>query len=177
MPENSAAHMVAWHREPTGELLSSRVGAVELLDVLRPTVAVSVFITFAALALHQYPECRQKLAAGEGGYADIFTQEVRRFYPFFPSVVARVRRDFEWSGYRFRSGTRFMLDLHGTTNHDPRLWEAPDEFRPERFRKRPPCPFDFIPQGGGDPHIITAVRGKESRWSFSKWQPIFSPFR
>lgn len=152
LAQNSAARAIAFHRELNDDLLPSRIAAVELLNVLRPTVAVSVFITFAALALHQYPECRQKLAEGESGYAELFAQEVRRFYPFFPSVAARVRRDFEWNDYRFRSGTRVMLDLYGT-NHDPRIWEAPDEFRPERFRARKTCPFGFIPQGGGDPHI------------------------
>ncbi len=33
-----------------------------------------------------------------------------------------------------------------------RLWERPEEFRPERFRGRAASPFDLIPQGGGDHH-------------------------
>lgn len=74
---------------------------MEVINLLRPTVAISVFITLAAHALHRHPECRQKLQAGEAGYADFFVQEVRRFYPFFPAVMARARRDFEWRGYRF----------------------------------------------------------------------------
>jgi fatty-acid peroxygenase len=41
-----------------------------------------------------------------------------------------------------------MLDLYGT-NHDPRAWDAPNEFRPDRFRDREPGPFEFVPQGGG----------------------------
>jgi fatty-acid peroxygenase len=102
--------------------------------------------------LHRYPACRQKLAAGESGYAELFAQEVRRFYPFFPSVMALVRRDFEWKGYRFPAGARVMLDLYGT-DHDARMWDAPEEFRPERFRGWKECSFSFIPQGGGDPHI------------------------
>jgi fatty-acid peroxygenase len=110
-----------------------------------------VFITHAAHALHEHPECRQRLQAGEAGYADLFVQEVRRFYPFFPAVMARTRRGFEWKGYRFPEGARVMLDLHGT-DHDPRSWNAPEEFRPERFRRWDGSPFDFIPQGGGDHH-------------------------
>jgi fatty-acid peroxygenase len=42
-----------------------------------------------------------------------------------------------------------MLDLYGT-NHDARLWERPEEFRPERFRHWDGNAFDFIPQGGGE---------------------------
>jgi fatty-acid peroxygenase len=148
-PEHSAAHVIAWHRKPDGESLSARVAAVELLNVLRPTVAVSVYVAFVAHALHEHPECRRRLAAGEEGYAELFVQEVRRFYPFFPVAAARVRGDFEWRGYRFPRGRRVLLDLHGA-NCDARTWDAPEEFRPERFRQRDGSPFDFVPQGGGD---------------------------
>lgn len=147
--EQSAAHVIAWHRDRDGRLLTPPVAAVELLNVLRPTVAVAVYIVFVAHALRRHPESRQKLRAGEEGYADLFVQEVRRFYPFFPAVAARVRRDFEWRGYRFPRGTRVMLDLYGT-NLDPRTWEAPRQFRPERFRRWDGSSFNFIPQGGGD---------------------------
>lgn len=150
-PKESAAWVAAMHRDLKGELLDRHTAAVELINVLRPTVAVSVFITFAALALHQYPSCREKLVSGESGYVDLFAQEVRRFYPFFPAVMARVRQDFDWRGFHFPAATPVALDLYGT-NHDPRTWEAPDEFRPERFRQWDGSPFNFIPQGGGDHH-------------------------
>ena len=147
-PENSAARVIATWRDLDGALLSPRVAAVELLNILRPTVAVSVFITFAGHALHRFPACRHKLQADDESL-EPFVQEVRRFYPFFPAVMARVRRDFEWNGYRFPRGRRVMLDLYGT-NRDPRAWDAPEEFRPERFHHWGGSPFDFIPQGGGD---------------------------
>lgn len=150
-PEESALRVIALHRDLGGKPLRPRVAAVELLNVLRPTVATSVFITLAAHALHRHPECRRRLEAGEAGYAELFVQEVRRFYPFFPAVMARTRREFEWKGYRFPEGARVMLDLHGT-DHDPRSWDAPDEFRPERFRTWDGNPFTFVPQGGGDHH-------------------------
>lgn len=73
-------------------------------------------------------------------------------YPFFPSIVARVRHDFEWKGYRFPEGRRVMLDLYGT-NHDQRAWQAPDQFRPERFRRWDGNPFTFVPQGPGDHYL------------------------
>ena len=78
-----------------------------------------------------------------------FVQEVRRLYPFFPAVVARVRDTFEWNDRTFPQGRRVLLDLYGT-NHDPRIWKAPQEFRPERWKGRRPHPFEFVPQGGGD---------------------------
>jgi fatty-acid peroxygenase len=47
-PADSALHVIATYRDLNGRVLPPRIAAVELLNVLRPTVAVSVFITFAA---------------------------------------------------------------------------------------------------------------------------------
>jgi fatty-acid peroxygenase len=41
-----------------------------------------------------------------------------------------------------------LLDLFGT-NRDPRIWDEPTAFRPERFRTWTGDPFRLIPQGGG----------------------------
>lgn len=135
-----------------GNLLDPRVAAVEVLNVLRPTVALSVYATFIAHALHRDPECRLKLEAGDDGLLEMFVQEARRFYPFFPAAVALVRRAFDWKNYHFPAGRRVLLDLYGT-NHDPRTWQAPEEFRPGRFSGGDPNRFTFIPQGGGDPDL------------------------
>ncbi|MQA01084.1 MAG: cytochrome P450 [Dehalococcoidia bacterium] len=139
---------IAGHREPDGRLLDERVAAVELLSVLRPTVAVSRFIVFVALALQSSAGSRAKLEAGDLD-PEWFVHEVRRFYPFFPFVVARAGEDFEWGGYRIPSGERVLLDLYGT-NHDARWWPQPGRFQPERFRDWTGDPFTLIPQGGGD---------------------------
>ena len=151
-PEGSALHAIALHRDLDGKLLDKKAAAGELNNVLRATDAVARFITFAALALHEHPECRQKLRAGEDGYLDCFVQEVRRFYSFFPAIMARVRKDFDWNGYHFPKGTRTLLDLYGT-DHDARIWENPETFRPERFRDWDGGAFNLIPQGGGDHYI------------------------
>lgn len=155
LSDESPAAIVIGHRDLGGALLPPDVAAVELLNILRPTVAVSVFITFVALALHEHPECRRKVESGEEDeiYLDLFVNEVRRFYPFFPAVAARVREDFEWRGYHFPKGRRVLLDLYGT-DHDARVWADPGAFRPERLRRdRPACPFAMIPQGGGEHHV------------------------
>ena len=146
----SALHAVAFHRDLSAHLLDAQIAAVELLNVLRPTVAVAVFVVFAAHALHLHPEWRTRiLQDGSGDSMHLFVQEVRRFYPFFPSVLAETCKEFEWRGMRFDAGIRTILDLYGT-DHDARTWEAPDEFRPERIRNWKPNPYTLIPQGGGD---------------------------
>jgi len=159
VPESCALASIAWHRDPDGELLPPRVAAVEVLDVLRPIVAVARFVAFTALALHEHPSWRERIARGENGDTERFVHEVRRFYPFVPFVPARVRRDFEWRGYRFVEGTRALLDLYGT-NHDPRAWDEPDRFAPDRFRQWGESPFDFVPQGGGDHHANHRCAGE-----------------
>jgi len=37
-------HAIAWHRDGEGRLLDTKVARVELINVLRPTVAVARFI-------------------------------------------------------------------------------------------------------------------------------------
>ena len=141
---------IAFHRDANGSLLPPRIAAVELLNVLRPTVATSVYLVFAAHALQVEPAVRAALGAREAKLTECVLQEVRRVYPFFPAVTARVRDDFAWRGFDFRAGTRTLLDLFGT-NHDARVWKAPNVFRPERFLERTPSAFELVPQGGGEP--------------------------
>lgn len=147
-PAGSALAVITSHQDVPGQALPPDVAAVELINVLRPTVAVARFVTFAAMALHQHPQYRDDLADGNDKSLQ-FVQEVRRFYPFFPAVGGRALDAFEWRGHRFDTGAWVLLDLYGT-NHDPRLWEQPNRFRPERFAGWQGNPNTLIPQGGGD---------------------------
>lgn len=149
-PPSSAAYIVAHHHEPDRRPMASRVAGVELLNVLRPTVATAVYITFVAHALDAHPDWNERLAHGDGSEDHAFVEEVRRHYPFFPAVAAVVREEFEWRGHRFRQGRRVLLDLYGT-NHDSGCWPDPERFDPERFLGEEPDRFAFVPQGGGDP--------------------------
>lgn len=151
VPEGSAAHLIAWYRDQDGRPLDTDAAAVELLNVLRPTVAVARYVTFAALALHEHPESRGALDGADDEALEAFVQEVRRFYPFFPLVGGRVLTPFEWRGHRFEKDAWVLLDLYGTL-HDERLWKDAGTFRPERFGGRKPTAFDLIPQGAGDHH-------------------------
>ena len=98
-PASSALAVVAGYRDLDGELLDPRTAAVELLNVLRPTVAIHRWVALAALALELHPRWKDALAA---------------------------------------------------TDHDPRSFDEPERFRPERFRDRDVGAFDLVPQGGGD---------------------------
>ncbi|MGM8365969.1 cytochrome P450 [Virgibacillus sp. W0181] len=147
--DKTALYQMSWHRDLDNELMDVDIAAVELINILRPIVAIGRFITFGALALHTFPETQKKLQLDENNFDQMFVQEIRRYYPFTPFLGARVRKDFFWGGYDFKEGTLVLLDAYGM-NHNPDLWESPEQFRPERFDDRTQNQFIFIPQGGGD---------------------------
>lgn len=140
--------VIIWYKDINDEFLKPRIAAVEILNLIRPAVAISVYMVFIAHALHSNPDCYEKLQSGDDQFADNFIQEVRRYYPFFPSVMAKVKQDFTWRNIEFKKGARAILDLYGI-NNDPRLWDSPHSFWPERFDFYSPDNYDFIPQGGG----------------------------
>ena len=144
----SPMYIISFYKEH-GKLLDLKVATVELINILRPIVAIANYIVFAAVAMHQYPSAKRKIVSGDKNYMEWFVHEVRRFFPFTPFVGARVRDTFTWKGYEFPKGMLVLLDVYGT-DHDPRKWQRPEEFRPERFKNFTPGAFDFIPRGGGD---------------------------
>src|SRR5690606_31664473 len=146
----TAADAVIRHRDVDGALLNPRMAAFELLNVLRATVAVSWWVTFAAHALYRWPSHRGPLGDDDTGYIEAFVHELRRFYPFAPFFGGRAVRDLSFRGEPIPAGTLVLLDVFGQ-HHDPDLWEEPYVFAPERFAGGRPGPYDLIPQGGGDP--------------------------
>nr|WP_084157498.1 cytochrome P450 [Oceanobacillus manasiensis] len=147
--EAKPLYIVSWHKDLDGNLLDTHTAAVEILNLLRPIVAIARFVTFGALAIHDFPKTKAKMADNKGDYVKWFVQEVRRYYPFAPFTGALTAKAFDWQGYHFKKDTLVILDIYGT-NHSPELWSEPNRFKPERFEDWEGSPFDFIPQGGGE---------------------------
>jgi fatty-acid peroxygenase len=147
-PDGSVLDAVVRHRDMDGRLLGPRTAAVELLNVIRPTVAVCWFVSYAGHAMRR-PDVRERLREDDGAYAVAFAHELRRFYPFAPFVGGRAVTDLDWHGEPIPAGAMVLLDLYGQ-NHDPGVWDDPYAFRPERFLGHPPARDELIPQGGGD---------------------------
>lgn len=149
LPAESPAGKIAAFREDA-ELLAPRVAAVELLNVLRPIVAVAYFVLYGLVELARHPQWRESLQENDRLLLP-FVQEVRRLYAFFPFTAARVVNDFEWQGLELKRGSRVLLDLYGS-NRDPKVWPEPDRFHPPRFVDLPLDAYTLISQGGGDHH-------------------------
>jgi fatty-acid peroxygenase len=149
-PKGSALDVVAWHREADGSLLTPALAAVELLNFIRPTVAVCWFVAFAGHALHRWPEHRASLRVGDPIVSRAFAHELRRFYPFAPFIGGRAVRDLTFEGEPIPKGALVLLDLYGQ-NHDSRVWTNPYLFAPVRFRDRHIGEYELVAQGGGDP--------------------------
>lgn len=145
--KDSILHQFIFHKDLEGNLLDVETAAVEIINILRPVVAVSVYISFIVMAMAQFPHERVKLK-NTPDHGHFFIHEVRRYYPFFPFVLAKVKSAFTWSNYAFKEGELVLLDIYGT-NRDPNIWENPDEFQPERFANWEEDHFSYIPQGGG----------------------------
>ncbi|MFF8835877.1 cytochrome P450 [Streptomyces sp. NPDC015130] len=147
----TAFETVAWHRDVDGALIDPQTAAVELLNIIRPTIAIAWFVAFAAHALHRWPNHRELLRNDdERRYARAFAHEVRRFYPFAPFVGGLAATELAWRGEVIAENTLVLLDLYGH-NHDPELWKDPYRFDPQRFTAHEPSADELIPQGGGDP--------------------------
>ncbi|WP_250000842.1 cytochrome P450 [Actinoplanes sp. M2I2] len=148
-PTDTPLSRIAHHLED-GRQLDARTAAVELINIIRPTTAVTWFVAFAGHALDRWPASRARLRAGDDDYTLAFVHELRRFYPFAPFLGARARHDLSFQQTSIPRGALVLLDVYGQ-HHDPRVWPDPYEFRPERFLGRKVGAFELIPQGGGDP--------------------------
>lgn len=139
--------VIAEHRDEKGSLLVPKLAAVELLNLVRPIVAVARFVVYAADALAKYTS--PGFALRDAAALERFVQEVRRLYPFFPAVAGRALRALTFRGHAIPEGALVLFDLYGT-NHDPDIWPDPNGFHPERFEQDPPTDFDLVAQGAGD---------------------------
>ncbi|VAI32444.1 unnamed protein product [Triticum turgidum subsp. durum] len=66
-------------------------------------------------------------------YVDAIVKETMRLHPVAPMLVPRLsREDTSINGYDIPAGTRVLV-MVWSIGRDPKLWEAPEEFMPERM--------------------------------------------
>lgn len=139
--------------------------AVTLFLAGHETTAITLSWTWWLLA--QHPEIEAKLHAELAGvlggreptfddlprlrYLEMVLSESLRLYPPAWSMVRMAIEDAEIGGYRVPAGCGVAMSQY-VVHRDPRFFEAPEDFRPERWEndlaKRLPK-FAYFPFGGG----------------------------
>jgi cytochrome P450 len=96
---------------------------------------------------------REPTAADYSGlaYTRAVIQETMRLYPPVWGLIRVASKADVIAGKEIQPGDRIVLFSYGV-HHSPKHWEAPEEFRPERFmddavKKRKP--YTYVPLGGG----------------------------
>ncbi|MGW5241759.1 cytochrome P450 [Monashia sp. NPDC004114] len=150
---------VAIQTDEHGQLLDAHTAGVELLNILRPAVAVARLASFAAVELLQHPDWRDRLrdevrergGTLSGPLATAFAQEVRRLAPFVPMLAAVTSRPTTYAGVAVPARRRVLLEVVAS-NRDHGSWAQPHTFDPTRFLGTGAEWSDhLVPQGGGRP--------------------------
>ncbi|HIZ71395.1 MAG TPA: cytochrome P450 [Candidatus Atopostipes pullistercoris] len=152
--ENVALYAFAQATDLDGELLPLDVAAVELLNIIRPTLALTVWAALMGHALFSRSDIYDQLKDNFDELQDSFIHEMRRYYPFFPAVPGISLQDVEIDGYLIPEGSWVALDLYGT-NHDARTIDQPEEFKVDRYKGDTERisyeeEYEMIAQGGGE---------------------------
>jgi cytochrome P450 len=144
-----------------GEAMSDEELRDELVTLLvagHETTATAVAWAVERLVRHprQLRRLTEEIDAGEGDeYMTAVVNETLRVRPVVPLVARLLTAELDVAGYRLAAGTRVMPSIY-MTNRNARVYDAPTEFRPERFVGKAPETFSWIPFGGGIRRCIGA---------------------
>jgi cytochrome P450 len=158
---NDILSLLLLARDEHGEAMTDAELRDELVTLLlagHETTATAV--AWAVERLVRHPEKLARLVAeidaGENDeYMQAVISETLRVRPVVPLVVRVLQEPLSVGGRELPKGTRVVPSIY-LTNRNPRVYEAPDEFRPERFLENPPETFSWIPFGGGIRRCIGA---------------------
>lgn len=88
---------------------------------------------------------------GQLPYTRAALNETLRMYPPTSALSTHTVADIELAGETIPRATTVMLSMYAT-HHNPRIWENPQQFRPERFLDATEAArhrYAFFPFGGG----------------------------
>jgi cytochrome P450 len=127
---------------------------VTLLLAGHETTATAV--SWAIERLVRHPDKLARLLAEidaqrEGGgdeYLTAVINETLRVRPPQGIVVRKLERDLQVGGFVLPVGTMTAISVYAT-NRNPRVYEDPAAFRPERFLQDGPETYSWVPFGGG----------------------------
>jgi cytochrome P450 len=134
----------------------------ELRDELMTLLTAGHETTATGLAwaferLLRTPRVLERLTASldDDAYLDAVVKETLRVRPVIVDVARKLTRDTDVAGWRLPAGT-LVLPAIAVLHARPDLYEAPSEFRPERFLNGGAESYAWIPFGGGVRRCIGA---------------------
>jgi cytochrome P450 len=80
-------------------------------------------------------------------YTHGLIQETLRYYPSVYVTLREAEEDDDYKGYHIPAGTQFVVNIRAL-HRDPRYWDEPERFWPERFGGEEAVPrhkFAFMP--------------------------------
>src|SRR4051812_12478557 len=122
--------------------------------VLAGYETTAVTLSWVGEYLAHHPDvtsaCHRAIDEGDDGYLDAVIAEVMRIRPSVPMTGRRAMRDVEVNGIRVPTGA-YALIATMRVHERPDVYDAPLEFRPERFVGTRPGTYTWLTFGGG-PH-------------------------
>ncbi|OBF11996.1 cytochrome P450 [Mycobacterium sp. ACS4331] len=149
LDDKFAGYLAERRRQPREDVLSGMATALypdgstpELIEVVKPATflfaagqeTVTKLLSAAVLVLADRPEFQQRLRENPDGIPT-FMEEALRMHSPTKVDFRLVRRTTTLGGERLPAGTIVMLCL-GAANRDPRKFDDPHEFRPDRKNVR-----------------------------------------
>lgn len=117
-------------------------------------------LAWAVERLSRHPEVLERLVAeaDAGGRAlrDATIRELQRTRPVILFASRYTMEPYELGGYELPRGV-YIASAAALTHFDPRLFERPDRFDPDRFLRARPDTYAWIPFGGGVRRCIGAT--------------------
>ena len=140
-------------RDEAGEPMTDVEIRDQLLTMLvagHETTATALAWAFERMLRHPavMARLRADLERGESRYLDAAIKESLRLRPVVPIAARKLTAPLTVGGRRYEPGTVLMPCIF-LLHRNPLVYEAPEEFRPERFVNQQPATYAWIPFGGG----------------------------
>jgi cytochrome P450 len=152
--------MLVAARDEAGAPLTDQELHDQLLTLLlagHETTASSLAWCFERLMRHPAVLHRltAELSSGDGdAYLEAVINETFRTRPVIEVLWRRLTAPFEVAGHVLPAGTIVVPSITGIQRSD--AYDAPEDFRPERFLEVSPPPYSLIPFGGGPRRCVGA---------------------
>jgi cytochrome P450 len=113
-------------------------------------------LAWAMELLARHPEVRAKAREGDDAYLDAVVTETLRIRTVIPGATRKLKQPVDIGPYRVPAGVT-LLPMSSVVHMDPRVYDEPEVFKPERFVDERPGTYTWFPFGGGRRRCVGAA--------------------